>query len=209
MAKTKKQNKSLDIQNKANTSYFSSFFSQIKFGESYTSLILGAVVVIIGLVLVLSLFKGKNNQIQPIQQTDSVKTMQVQETKTAEKTYIVKSGDDLWHISETLYGSGYSWIELANANNIDNPSIIYTGTKLTVPNIKPEVVKADQPTTQLTVQSENKITTTTYKIVSGDDLWDIAIRAYGDGYKWVEIAKANNLANPSLIHADNTLNIPR
>jgi nucleoid-associated protein YgaU len=40
-------------------------------------------------------------------------------------------------------------------------------------------------------------------------LWTIAVRAYGDGYKWTEIAKANKLVNPNLIHPGNVFVLPR
>ena len=49
----------------------------------------------------------------------------------------------------------------------------------------------------------------TYTVIRGDNLWNIAVRAYGDGFKWVDIAKANDLANPSIIHRGNVLVIPR
>lgn len=48
-----------------------------------------------------------------------------------------------------------------------------------------------------------------YTVVSGDNLWTIAERAYADGYKWTEIAKANNLVNPDIIHPGNKLRLPR
>ena len=64
MAKIKRRNKSLDIQKRVRSNNLNNIFSQIKLGESYTSLILGVVVVIVGLVLVFSLLRGKNNQIQ-------------------------------------------------------------------------------------------------------------------------------------------------
>ncbi|MFI5265695.1 MAG: LysM peptidoglycan-binding domain-containing protein [Candidatus Levyibacteriota bacterium] len=54
-----------------------------------------------------------------------------------------------------------------------------------------------------------KITGKTYTVKAGDDLWNIAVRAYGDGYKWVDIARVNNLSNPNLIFSDNVLVIPR
>jgi len=38
-------------------------------------------------------------------------------------------------------------------------------------------------------QVQNPITSNTYTVVKGDFLWDIAIRTYGDGYRWVDIAK--------------------
>lgn len=53
------------------------------------------------------------------------------------------------------------------------------------------------------------ITGNSYTVQSGDNLWDIAVRAYGDGYRWVEIAQANNLANPGLIFSGNVFTIPR
>ena len=69
-------------------------------------------------------------------------------------------------------------------------------------------VQEDKPVTQ-TVPVQDKITANTYTVVRGDNLWNIAVRAYGDGFKWTEIAKANNLANPSLIHSGNVFKLPR
>jgi nucleoid-associated protein YgaU len=54
-----------------------------------------------------------------------------------------------------------------------------------------------------------KISGNTYTVVRGDNLWNIAVRAYGDGFRWVEIAKANKLVNPHLIHAGNKFTLPR
>lgn len=50
---------------------------------------------------------------------------------------------------------------------------------------------------------------TTYTVVRGDSLSQIARKFYGDGGKWVEIAKANKLANPQVIHAGNVFVIPK
>lgn len=50
---------------------------------------------------------------------------------------------------------------------------------------------------------------TTYTVVRGDNLSKIAQKFYGDGGKWTEIAKANNLAKPSVIHAGNVFIIPQ
>lgn len=49
----------------------------------------------------------------------------------------------------------------------------------------------------------------TYTVVRGDTLWSIAQRAYGDPYRWVDIASANDLVNPDVIHAGNVFSIPR
>jgi len=48
-----------------------------------------------------------------------------------------------------------------------------------------------------------------YTVVHGDTLWDIAVRAYGDGYRWVDIARANDLDNPDVIHTGNVFTLPR
>ena len=62
-----------------------------------------------------------------------------------------------------------------------------------------------QPQTQIV----NPISGNSYTIAKGDYLWSIALRAYGNGYKWVDIAKANKLTNPDIINVDNKLIIPR
>ncbi|OBK21816.1 lectin [Mycobacterium asiaticum] len=48
----------------------------------------------------------------------------------------------------------------------------------------------------------------TYTVVSGDTLWAIAERFYGDGSKYQVIADASNIPNPDLIHPGQVLTIP-
>jgi LysM repeat protein len=48
----------------------------------------------------------------------------------------------------------------------------------------------------------------TYTVVSGDTLWAIAERFYGDGNKYQVIADASGVANPDLIHPGQVLTIP-
>jgi nucleoid-associated protein YgaU len=121
------------------------------------------------------------------------------------RAYTVKSGDDLWSIAEKIYGSGYNWVDLANANKLQNPEVLYAGTKLVVPNVEPKMITVQNNS----VQNPSPITESSYTVVKGDYLWSIAVRAYGNGYKWTEIAKANNLANPDLIFSGNVLKLPR
>ena len=176
--------------------------SQIKWGESYTSLFLGVVVVVVAIVLVFSFLRSRNALNSG--QTGSISTVSKEATQQLPKTYTVKSGDHLWAIAEKIYGSGYNWVDLANANNLENPSIIYAGTKLIVPNVAPKTL-----TVQAAPKIANPIMGNSYTVVRGDCLWNIAVRAYGDGYKWTEIARANNLVNPDLIFSGNVLRLPR
>jgi LysM repeat protein len=48
----------------------------------------------------------------------------------------------------------------------------------------------------------------TYTVVSGDTLWAIAERFYGDGSKYQVIADASGIPNPDLIHPGQVLTIP-
>ena len=48
----------------------------------------------------------------------------------------------------------------------------------------------------------------TYTVVSGDTLWAIAERFYGDGNKYHQIAQASGIANPDLIHPGQVVTIP-
>jgi nucleoid-associated protein YgaU len=47
-----------------------------------------------------------------------------------------------------------------------------------------------------------------YTVVSGDTLWAISERFYGDGSKYQVIADASGISNPDLIHPGQELTIP-
>lgn len=194
------------------------FFSRIKFTESYTSLILGAIVVLIAGILFISFGKiNKNTQTSSIM--DTPKTWeQISGDSQTSSAYTVNPGDDLWTISENIYNDGYRWVEIADMNKLENPGLIRAGEKLTIPTPtvistipKESIVQKPSQSSRIqgSVIQNSSITGNSYTVVSGDNLWDIAVRAYGDGFKWPEIAGANNLANPDLIHPGNIFEIPR
>lgn len=155
-------------------------------------------------------------------------------------THIVMEGEDLWSIAEIYYDSGYNWVDIAEANNIQNPNMLESGQEIDIPDVAPILVgngsqdlaeNTPTPTAlpnethlptiydnnskniatvkEIDTQYDQKIVGDTYTVVSGDNLWNIAVRAYGDGFRWKEIAQANNLINPSLIHRGNVFIIPR
>jgi LysM repeat protein len=49
---------------------------------------------------------------------------------------------------------------------------------------------------------------TRYTVVSGDTLWGIATRFYGDGTRYPEIAAANGIEDPNLIYPGQVFVIP-
>lgn len=191
---------------------------QNKWTESYTGLFLGIIVVVAG-ILLLSVFKNK--QSSKFVSTQSLSTVAVQKhnqkttlTQNLPKTYEVKTGDYLWSIAEKVYGSGYNWIDIAKVNHLANPGVIYKGEKLIIPDVKPIMLSqviTSAPISKSLMPGVNStpITSDTYTVMKGDYLWAIAVRAYGNGYKWMDIAKYNHLANPGMIFAGNVLKLPR
>ena len=186
---------------------------KIKLAESYTSLILGAIVVLIIGIFLLSFARiNRHGQTSSTMiQTPKSWSEMFQNSNTS-STYTVRPGDDLWTISVNVYNDGYRWVEIARLNKLENPGIIHAGNKLTMPPAAPkapiEISGGASQTTNTAIQN-NSITGNTYTVVKGDNLWDIAVRAYGDGFRWPDIARANHLANPRLIHPGNFFIIPR
>jgi len=178
------------------------FLKNLKLSESYISMALGFLVVLVIGVLLFNFFSGKGKpKVVP------------QETKTEEKqtlpvslptTHTVVEGESLWSIAEKYFNSGYNWVVIAQENKLPNPDYLEVGQTLAIPKAEPIL-----PPTGMSGVISPSIIGGSYTVVRGDNLWDIAVRAYGDGFKWVEIAKANNLANPDLIHAGNVLTLPR
>ena len=63
-----------------------------------------------------------------------------------------------------------------------------------------------KPAVDSTMASGDK---NTHTVSKGESLWLIAEKLYGDGTKWVEIAKASNLRHPDLIEVGQELVLPQ
>lgn len=163
-------------------------------------MVLGALVIVIVGILVVNYFKDKRAETTPEALTTTNQSQ-------IGKVHTVAAGESLWSISEDVYGSGYNWTDIMSANNLESESL-EVGQEITLPD-----VPAKQPTATkevITISSSTQaITEDSYTVAYGDSLWDIAVRAYGDGYKWVEIAQANKLDNPNIIHPGNVLTLSR
>ena len=72
----------------------------------------------------------------------------------------------------------------------------------------PEVVPAAEEAPAPAPESEPAPAPRTYTVVSGDTLWAISERFYGDGSKYQVIADASGVADPDLIYPGQVLTIP-
>lgn len=190
----------------------------LKLKEDTISTMLGAIVVIVIGLLVFNYFRTLNPQGEISQQAA------IEETKTTPgqlklveeggqlvpeglpTTYTVKAGDHLWSIAESFYNSGYNWVDIASANQLDNPDQISADQKLIIPKVGVKTATALDPDPTNVIEGES------YTVLKGDHLWDIAVRAYGDGFNWTKIYQANQDLigpNPGLIEPDTTLTLPR
>ena len=121
-------------------------------------------------------------------------------------SHVITTGETLWSIAEKYYSSGYNWVDIQTANPTLETKRLPVGAVVVVPK-----VVAKEPTTGTIRPSvvDSKIMGDSYVVMPGDNLWQIAVRAYGDGYQWVQVAKFNELSNPGLIHPGNNLRLPR
>jgi putative chitinase len=184
--------------------------------EEVISMFLGLVIVVVVVGLVFNFIQkrkgdvtvpGVNNYLD-ITNVDTNK--ENNKTNEAVNTYTVVRGDNLWKIAVHEYNNGYKWGEIAKANNIKNPGIIAVGQKLTIPSIEQGTDNKTAVNKENTVIT-NKIVAGEYTVVKNDNLWKIAVRAYGDGYHWTKIWNNNKnlIKNPSIIRVGTKIVIPK
>ena len=182
---------------------------KIKINESTISMVLGVAVLLVTAGLIINYFKNINkeaitDQAAQINQEQVTELPGEPNLDNLPLNYEVQANDNLWKIAEKFYGSGYNWVDIVKENSIQNPDILNTGTVLVIPQaevIMPEVIAQ-------TVFGKT-IDESSYTVKKGDHLWGIAVRAYGDGFRWPEIAKENNIENPDVIEIGMVLSLPR
>jgi len=136
------------------------------------------------------------------------KSVQVKKEKEmnvgAVKTYTVKLNDDLWGISEKMYGSGFNAPDIAKANNLAEPFILTENQILIIPSIFPKKPTKGEITE--TAAQTKKISE--YIVLEGEYLWQIAEKIYGDGNKMNKLIDANRIPYPFNVEAGQKLLVP-
>ena len=124
--------------------------------------------------------------------------------QTTQKTYIVKSGDTVWGISQqfdTTVKQIVSWNNLANAN------VIYVGQVLNVSAPVTQQTNSDNKQNQDNYQKQtdnNDDSTITYTVKAGDTVWGISQKYQ---VSTTQITQLNHLSNDNIIYVGQVLTI--
>lgn len=172
----------------------------VKTTDEIASMFLGLVIVGALVMIIFNVFNRIKGRVDIPGITDQTQlqlngeTKPVEELKKVEEKsgiYVVKKGDSLWKIASSTFGDGNRWVEIAQNNNLSNPSILIVGQEL----------KLDKKESTEVVE---------YTIAKGDSLWKIAVENYSDGYQWTKIWQANKsvIANPSILKVGTKIVLP-
>lgn len=172
----------------------------------------GAIIVfVIAYLIVTNLRGGEKKEINDILPTGQA-TSEQSVPAGLPATHKVAKGESLWVIAEKYYKSGYNWADIAQANNLTNANLLFVDQELTIPAVGVKTATMPKPSIASGESTIGPpIEGDSYTVVGGNNLWEIAVRAYGDGYKWTEIWNDNKaqIANPNLIYPDQVLKLKR
>ena len=180
--------------------------------ESTISMVLGAMVVVVVGILVYNYFSSVN-KVETDQLAEGVALVEEGGELVPDQlpvTHTVAVGEHLWSIAERYYDTGYNWVDIASENNLVNANSITEGQELSIPRVGVKVVEKPEVAGAVT-STEESILNDQYTVNKGDYLWDIAVRAYGDGFQWTKIWEANKetIINPDVVEAGMVLKLPR
>ncbi len=187
-----------------------------KLNENTISTVMGGVVVVVIAGLIFNYFRTTNLkswQGTLLTEQEAATTLNSESNDKIIATYKVVKGDDLWHIAEKFYRSGYNYVDIMKENKITGAGIIVADQELRIPKVdakKITVVEVKEVVADTNVKSTASIAIGEYTTQKGDSYWSIAVRAYGDGYQWPKIYWANKVLfeNPDVIYANTKITIP-
>ncbi len=140
-------------------------------------------------------------------------------SESEQKTYVVRSGDNLAKIAQAVYGQtegnrrkNIERIFQANSDELNSPDQIVVGQELVIPPLEGgqfEVVSSIGRR-HSSSSGQRETTSRTYTVRSGDSLWRIAQQQLGDGDRYKEIIDLNErkLSNPNNLKEGDQIIIP-
>jgi len=184
-----------------------------KMNENTISTAMGGVVVLVIAGLIFNYFRTTNLKTwQGLLNSDngSSTTSEEKTEDSALATYKVVKGDDLWHIAEKYYKSGYNYVDIIKENKLKSTGLIEPGMELVIPAVEPKKITVATKNVVSVPAETGDIEPGEYTIAKGDSYWSIALRTYGDGYSWTKIYQANKqvFPNPNVIYANVKIVIP-
>lgn len=183
------------------------------------SMLFGMVTVVLVGILVFRMYDSKKPSITDesaeTKLVEMIGDVEVTTSENGEKmpaklaeTYTVAAGDHLWSIAEANYGSGYNWVDIASENELAAPYTIAEGQELKLPKVAVIELEVEEAVA-MAPEPTDKIEGSSYTVLKGDTLWDICVRAYSDGYRWSEVATANELVNANIIEVGQVIKLAR
>jgi nucleoid-associated protein YgaU len=190
----------------------------IKFNENMISAILGVLVIMFAGALIFNYVRTNdwNSWRELTKVSEEVDNQDEQDTDDDKSLYTVQAGDHLWKIAEKVYGSGYNYVDIVEANDLTT-TVLTAGQKLILPTVDSrEVTTSDEAllSTNTDVVTDATVAGTStdgeYVTERGDSYWKIAESRLGDGYRWVEIHELNKsiFPDPNIIHAGVKIALP-
>lgn len=187
-----------------------------KLNENIISTIMGGVVVVVIAGLIFNYFRTTNlkswqGTLLSDQEAISTSSDGINDKLIA--VHRVVRGEDLWHIAERYYRSGYNYVDIMNENGIGGQGVIVPGQDLRIPKVEARNITIAE-TKEMALGVEESVDTSlsigAYTIQKGDSYWSIAVRAYGDGFQWTKIYWENKtlFPDPDLIYSGVTITIP-
>ena len=119
-----------------------------------------------------------------------------------ERYYTVQKDDSLWKIAQKELGSPFRHTEIQTLNNLPANHVLQPGQRLKLPRAGTEVVSAspvNRTSTQQPASPSPAGQQSDYIVKEGDSLWKIAQMQLGDGSRWPDIQKLNNLPGKDLM----------
>jgi len=179
--------------------------------------------------------EAKVKLIDPVPENSEIKVdVQIEAKPDLPKSYVVQDGDNLAKIAQKFYGAeiGNKTINVtrifeANRGVLESPDDIHVGQKVVIPQLKNKIeslfssslfepvksVIGIKPSSHMAsavlltkappVQSSRQ-----YIVSEGDNLWRIADKQLGDGERFREIIKLNDLEDEDYLTVGMRLKIP-